>query len=145
MTRIRPERLWVSLVEPVDVYREQALAAVQSCSAHPVRSWPALPGDCEACFDPVLANHVFYYVPDLETVLASILRALAPSGLFLTAIAGQRNTLIQFWNHCFALIGRPVPFHTAEDMERTLIRMGAASISRIFTTSWPSRIRTRTA
>jgi SAM-dependent methyltransferase len=124
MTGIAADRLQLSLVEPVDVYRRQAIAEVRPHSTDPVCAWPALPEDCEACFDLVLANHVFYYVPDLEAALTGILRALAPSGLFLTAIAGQRNTLIQFWNRCFGLIGRPVPFHTAEDLERALTRLG---------------------
>jgi len=79
-----------------------------------VHAWRALPPDCEACFDVVLANQVFYYVPNLDDLLSGLSHALASSGLFLAAIAGQSNTLIQFWNHCFALLGKPVPFHTAE-------------------------------
>ncbi len=72
----------------------------------------------------MLANHVFYYVLNLDKVLSDIFRALTTGGLFLTAIAGQKNTLIQFWNYCFALIGKTVPYHTAEDLEITLAKQG---------------------
>ena len=40
-------------------------------------------------------------------------------------MAGQSNVLIQFWNSCFALIGKPVPFYTAEDLEDILATQGA--------------------
>jgi trans-aconitate 2-methyltransferase len=119
-----PVRLSLALVEPEGVYREQAVERLQPLTPHPVQAWPALPPGLADCFDLVLANHVFYYVPDLDGTLAAVLQALAASGLFLTAIAGQRNTLIQFWNRCFALIGKPVPFHTAEDVAAALSRLG---------------------
>jgi SAM-dependent methyltransferase len=124
--RFPRERLWLSLVEPEEGYRQQAIDQLQPFTAHPLQAWPALLPDLAAHFDLVLANHVFYYVPNLADVLAGILRALTPSGLFLTAMAGQRNILIQFWNACFAWIGKPVPFHTAEDLEVTLARQGAS-------------------
>jgi SAM-dependent methyltransferase len=120
LARFPQERLWLSLVEPEEEDRQRAIDQLQPFTAHPVQAWPALLPDVEAYFDLVLANHVFYYVPDLDEVLSGILRALTPSGLFLTAMAGQSNILIQFWNSCFALIGKPVPFHTAEDLEGTL-------------------------
>ena len=70
----------------------------------------------------MLANHVLYYVPDLDGTLAALHRALAPSGLFLTAMAGQRSTLAQWCQQCFAWLGRPYPFHTAENLESVLVR-----------------------
>src|SRR5262249_54445004 len=124
LARFPQERLWLSLVEPEEGYRQRAIEQLQPFTAHPVQAWPALLPDLAAHFELVLANHVFYYVPKLDEVLAGILRALTPSGLFLTAMAGQRNILIQFWNSCFALIGKPVPFHTAEDLEVTLAQQG---------------------
>lgn len=120
--RFPAERLWLSLVEPDDVYRQQAAERLQPLSAFPVLAWPELPSNLEACFDLVLANHVLYYVPNLDDTIAAIIRALAPAGLFLAAVAGQRNTLIQFWHHCFGQIGKSVPHHTAEDVEATLTR-----------------------
>jgi trans-aconitate 2-methyltransferase len=109
-------------VEPVEVYRQQAQQTVAAVTRHPVEAWPELPVPVAGRFDLILANHVFYYVPDLEAVVPRLLEALAPSGRLLTALAGQRNTLIQFWNRCFALIGRPVPYHTAEDLTALLAR-----------------------
>lgn len=126
LARLPPERLWLSLVEPEVEYRQQALEQLQPLTAHPIQAWPALPPFIEAHFDLVLANHVLYYVPNLDEVLASILRALTASGLFLTAIAGQRNILIQFLIYCFALIGKPFPFHIAEDLEASLAGLGEA-------------------
>jgi SAM-dependent methyltransferase len=119
-----PARLEISLVEPDDVYRGQAIERVRSFTARPVRAWAALPTDSVTCFDFMLANHVLYYVTDLDGTLAALLGALAAPGLFLTAMAGQRNGLIQFWNACFALLGLPVPFHTSEDLEAALARRG---------------------
>ncbi len=116
------ENLSLSLVEPDDVYRRQAVERLQPLTTHPINAWPEIPSELGARFDLVLANHVFYYVSNLDDVVATIHGALAPSGLFLAAIAGPRNTLIQFWNHCFALIGKPVPYNTAEDFELALER-----------------------
>lgn len=118
------DRLRLSLVEPDEEYRQQAIEQLQPFTVHPVQTWPALPPHSDACFDLVLANHVFYYVPDLDEVLASLLRALTPSGLFLAAMAGKRNTLIQFATYCFALINMPYPYHTAEDLEASLDMQG---------------------
>jgi hypothetical protein len=39
------------------------------------------------------------------------------SGLLLCALAGQGNTLIEFWNRCFGLPGEAVPCHTAEHLQ----------------------------
>lgn len=119
---IPPERLRLALVEPVAAYQQEALQRLASFTRQPVETWAELPSNLPSQFDLILANHVFYYVPDLETVVPRLLDALAPSGLLLTAMAGQRNTLIQFWNRCFAMIGRPVPYHTAEDFEAVLSR-----------------------
>jgi SAM-dependent methyltransferase len=117
-----PARLELSLVEPDDDYRESAIQRLRPFTSRPPRAWPALPTDLVACFDLVLSNHVLYYVTDLDGTLASILRSLASGGCFLTAMAGQRNGLIQFWNRCFELIGMPVPFHTSEALEALLAR-----------------------
>ena len=122
--RVPPERLRLALVEPDDVYRHQAVERLQPFTTQSVCAWPALPPHLHACFDLVVANHVLYYVPDLDGTLAALLRALATPGLFLTAMAGQRNTFAQFCNHCFTLLRQPNPFRTAEDLEGALTRHG---------------------
>jgi SAM-dependent methyltransferase len=124
--RIPAEHLQLSLVEPVEVYRQQAAERLHEFSTLPVRLWPAMPPDLHGCFDLVLANHSLYYVPDLDTTVSSLLRSLSSPGLFLCALAGQENLLIQFWNHCFGLIGKAVPYHTAEDLKSVLLKEGVA-------------------
>jgi SAM-dependent methyltransferase len=118
------ERLQLALVEPDDAYRYQAIGRLQSFTTQPVCAWPALPPHLQACFDLVLANHVLYYAPDLDGTLSAILRVLATPGLFLVAMAGQKNTLAQLCIRCFTLLGQPNPFHTAEDLEVALARQG---------------------
>jgi trans-aconitate 2-methyltransferase len=122
----RRERLELSLVEPEDGYRRKAAERLQEFAAAPVRVWPELPADCEECFDLVLSNHVLYYVPDLDHALTRILRALTRGGLFLTALAGQANVLIQFWHAAFGMLNRPIPFYEAEDLEIALRQRGQA-------------------
>jgi len=119
---VPPNHLHLSLVEPDDVYRREAVRRLQSRTAHPIPSWPSLPPDLTGRFDLVLANHVFYYVPNLEELILNIVRATSDGGVLIAAMAGQENRLIQFWNHCFALLGKPVPFNTAEDLESVAIR-----------------------
>jgi trans-aconitate 2-methyltransferase len=126
LLQMPPERLEVSLVEPVEAYRRQAVERLQPATAKPVRAWPELPTGTEVWFDLVLANHVLYYVPDLDSVLSALCRVLDRPGLLVMAVAGQRNTLIQFWNQAFALIGKPVPYHMAEDVGAALDGLGIA-------------------
>jgi SAM-dependent methyltransferase len=123
---IPPSRLRLALVEPDDVYRHQAIEQLQPYSTQSVQAWPALPPHLHAGFDLVVANHVLYYVPDLDGTLVALLSALATPGLFLAAMAGRVNTLARLCLHCFDVLGKPFPFHTAEDCEAALARLGEA-------------------
>ena len=67
-----------------------------------------------------------YYVPDLHGTLVVLLGALASSGLLLAAMAGRANAMAQLCRQCFDLLGKSFPFHTAEDCEAILARLGAA-------------------
>jgi trans-aconitate 2-methyltransferase len=118
------DRLDLTLVEPSEDYRRQAVERLTSRTAYPVRAWGELPAGSVEEFDLILSNHVLYYVPDLEAALGRILGALDVNGLFLTAIAGRDNALVDLWFRGFPLIGRPVPYHTAEDVESALSRLG---------------------
>ena len=40
-----------------------------------------------------------------------------PGGTLLTAIAGWDNMLLELWKTGFAMLGQPVPYYTAEDVE----------------------------
>lgn len=45
----------------------------------------------EGAFDVVLANHMLYHVPDLDTALRGIRRVLRPGGKLLAATNGRRH------------------------------------------------------
>ena len=91
-----PERLRLMLVDPVESARRQAVAQLARFTEAPVAESAALPAGLVASFDIVLANHVFYYVPDLRGQLTSLIDALSNSGIFVTAIAALSNALIEF-------------------------------------------------
>ena len=118
------DRLDLALVEPSEAYRRRALDRLEARTTRPIRSWSELPPESVGEFDLILSNHVLYYVPELERTLGRIVRALAPNGLFLTAIAGRDNALVDFWFQGFPMIGRDVPHQTAEDVEAALARLG---------------------
>jgi SAM-dependent methyltransferase len=120
------DRLDLALVEPSAAYRKQAVERLGTRTDRPIRAGDALPPGPSQAFDLILSNHVLYYVPELEAALERIIQALAPGGLFLTAIAGRDNALVDFWFRGFPLIGRPVPYHTAEDVEAALRGLGRA-------------------
>lgn len=120
-----PDQLGLSLVEPVDDYRGLAVARLDGASRPPIHAWKELPGELDAPFDFILSNHVCYYVTDLRGRLDGLIKSLGSGGIFLAAIAGRSNVLVDFWFRGFALIGEPVPYNTAEDFERALIDLGA--------------------
>ncbi len=120
-----PWRLRLSLVEPVDAARRQAVARLARYSDHPLVDSATLPSDTAGRFDVVLANHVFYYVPNLDAHLSALVDALAPSGVLVTAIAPRSNALIEIWIAGFRLLGREIPYNTSEDVESSLRRLGA--------------------
>jgi trans-aconitate 2-methyltransferase len=119
------QRLDLALVEPSAAYRRQAVERLGATTVRPLRAWDGLPPGTERAFDLILSNHVLYYVPDLGATLDRIVRALDRRGLFLAAIAGRDNALVDLWFRGFPLIGRPVPYHIAEDVEAALAGLGA--------------------
>jgi SAM-dependent methyltransferase len=119
-------RLDLALVEPSAAYRQQAVERLGVMTDRPLRAWDALPLGTERAFDLILSNHALYYVPELEATLDRIVRALDHRVLFLTAIAGRDNALVDLWFRGFPLIGRPVPYHIAEDVEAALAGLGVA-------------------
>lgn len=120
-----PARVQLTLVEPVESARRQARARLAGLTQVPLVESAALAAGSVGCFDVILANHVLYYVPDLEGQLARLLAALSASGLFVTAIAARTNALIEFWMAGFRWLGREIPYHTAEDVEVALRKLGA--------------------
>jgi trans-aconitate 2-methyltransferase len=122
----RPESIQLTLVEPVDSVRRKAAAHLGSFTSVSIAESSALPAGLVKCFDVVLANHVFYYVPDLHVTLRRLMDSLSPTGMFLTAIAGRTNALIQFWTVGFKLLDQDIPYHTSEDVEAAFRELGAS-------------------
>lgn len=121
-----PERVALTLVEPVDSVRRQAVERLASRSGTPIAESATLPAAGVGPFALILANHVFYYVPNLRAELAKLVDSLAARGTFVTAIAGRSNVLIEFWIAAFRELGRDVPYHVAEDVEEALQELGAS-------------------
>lgn len=119
------DRLQLKLVEPVESARREAAGTLARFSVSPIVDAPSLaPNEIANCFDVVIANHVLYYVPDLRQQLAQLSELLSPTGLFVTAIAGRANALIEFWTTAFKLLGREVPHYTSEDVAVALQSLG---------------------
>lgn len=119
-------RLHLALVEPDAVYRQQAVARLQPLTTQPVRAWAALPSPSQAAYDLVLAHHVLSYVPGLASTVTALWHSLAPEGLWLTAMGRQHHTFTQWCRQCFAWLGQPYPYHTADDLEGVLTSQGVA-------------------
>jgi SAM-dependent methyltransferase len=122
----RPERLRLTLVEPVESVRREAVARLARFAASPLVESSALPNTLAEHFDIVLANHVFYYVPNLESTLRQLIAVLAPTGVGLVAIAPRTNVVLsELWFVAFKLLGREVPYNTSEDVEVALQALNA--------------------
>jgi trans-aconitate 2-methyltransferase len=119
-----PTRLELTLVEPVEAARRQAVGRLGAFSDAPISNFAALPSVLDGRFHLVLANHVFYYVPELREQLDGLIDSLTRDGVFLTAIAGRTNALIKIWIAAFGSLGRPVPYHTSEDVNAALTELG---------------------
>lgn len=126
LTRLQapPEHLHLTLVDPDAGYRQEAQAALQRFTANTINAWPTMPTTISQRYDLALANHVLYYVPDLCGVVEQIVQRLKPRGRFLIAMAGRDNTLAHIWESSRPLLGQPLPYHTAENLEQVLARLG---------------------
>jgi SAM-dependent methyltransferase len=120
------DRLRLTLVEPVEAVRREAVERMAPISAAPIVDSATLPADTAGGFDLVLANHVLYYVDDVRRSVAALVDLVAPGGMMATAIAGRANALIEIWIAAFGMIGREVPYHTSEDVEAALVELGVA-------------------
>jgi SAM-dependent methyltransferase len=120
-----PERLRLTLVEPAESVRREAVARLARFTASPVVESSALPITLAEPFDIVLANHVFYYVPDFEGTLRQLIAVLAPTGIGLVAISARTNVLREFLFAAFKLLGRESPYNTSEDIEDALQALNA--------------------
>lgn len=126
LVRWPPQQLQLSLVDPAAAVRRQAVARLAPFTSASIADWNELPADLDGRFEVVLANHVLYYVADLQALLSRLIRAAAPGGAIIAAIAPRANALIEFWIVGFKLLGRDVPYSTSEDVERALRAIGAS-------------------
>lgn len=117
-----PHQLQLTLVEPVAHQRAQAAQRLAQFSGQSLTSGERLEATPGGPFDLIVSNHALYYVDDLHATLQALVDALAPDGRLLLAIAGFDNMLCGLWKIGFALLGKPVPYHTAEDVEAELQR-----------------------
>ena len=83
----------------------------------------------DACFDAVIANHMLYHVPDLDSGLSEAARVLAPGGRFYATTNGE-NTLLELQQIYKSFEGRGT-FTYAKDVPFTL-RNGRAVLKRHF-------------
>jgi SAM-dependent methyltransferase len=120
-----PERLRLTLVEPAESVRREAVVRLARFTASPLVASSALPIALDNRFDVALANHVFYYVPDLQGTLRQLIAAVAPTGILLIAIAARTNVLCEFSIAGFKLLGREMPYNTSEDIEIALRALNA--------------------
>jgi trans-aconitate 2-methyltransferase len=121
----RPEHLRLTLVEPAESMRREAVTRLARFTASPLAESPALATALAGRFDIVLARHVFYYVPDLENILSQLITALAPAGVGLAAISARTNVLSQFGIAAFKRLGREAPYNASEDVEVALQALNA--------------------
>jgi trans-aconitate 2-methyltransferase len=117
---VDPHRLTLSLVEPDVGYLHQAATRLQTFSSTPVSAWTSLPSEQSHSFDLIVANHVLYYVNDLDQTLGQILNTLTVGGLFLISMGGSKNVLCHLINLAFASFDEPMPYYLAEDLEIVL-------------------------
>src|SRR5262245_54817236 len=87
-------RLRLTLVEPVESVRRQAVARLSGYTEHPVVDAATLPGGALASCEVVLANHVLYYVPELRSHLAGLIGALSPAGGAVAAIGAASTAAV---------------------------------------------------
>ena len=107
-----PEEIELTLLEPASAALERALIRFQDlpfkalCSCSDMEELP------KQTFELILSHHVFYYVPELDMVLRQLKERLAPGGLFLTAIAGDRSGPGLLQDEALKLAGLSSPYRS---------------------------------
>ncbi len=119
-----PQNFHLTIVEPDQGFREQALTDLRPFSFHPIQAWPLLDRDVAPIFDLIFSHHVLYYVPDLEIVLARLVGALKTGGRMLVVQGGAGNGLNQLVWSAFERIGEKAPYNYSEDTSAILSRRG---------------------
>lgn len=122
----------ISLLEPARQQLNEAAQRLASRSVTPVVTFGDL-NNLSGCYDLIVANHCFYYVPDVTHSLWRLVAALDQHGILIIAISGQDNLLIQLWQQGFFCIDEAVPYHTAETVENACRALGLDAVPRDLT------------
>ncbi|MBI1247600.1 methyltransferase domain-containing protein [bacterium] len=112
-----PALLQLTLMEPVRHQRQLAARRLAGFSRRKVETWDQFPDSDEQKFDLIISNHVLYYVDNLQETVQQMARRIALGGKVLLAMASWENELLKIWKAGFGLLGIPVPYYTAEDVE----------------------------
>ena len=123
---LTPETLHITLCEPVAHQLDQAAERISRFSHHPIETLEDVSAAEDRQFDLIVANHVLYYVRDLEETIREMRRALALGSKLALTMASWENMLLEAWKVGFGLIGREVPYYTSEDVQRVLAEQGFA-------------------
>ena len=106
--------LHLTIVEPDDEFRSQALQTLKPYSDHPIEAWPLLDRDLSPTFDLITSHHVLYYVPNLEQTLSRLTRALLPNGRMLLVQGGHGNGMNKIVFAAFDHLQEQPPYHYSE-------------------------------
>ncbi|MEW4454477.1 class I SAM-dependent methyltransferase [Bremerella sp. JC817] len=118
-----PERLKITLMEPVAHQLKFAVERVAPFTQHPLTTWEHFPTGAGTVpeFDLAVSNHVLYYVEDLEKSVTTLRWLTKPGGKLMLAMAGLENGLVQLWKSGFDSLREEIPFYICEDLEQVLV------------------------
>ncbi len=114
-----PEHLELVLVDIGEKIRLEAMAKLQPFSQYQIQAADQIPQKSSP-FDIIIANHVLYYIDNLDQVIQKMWNLVKRNGTFFISIAGNDNTLIDLWKLGFDEIEKPLPYHISEDIEQIL-------------------------
>ncbi len=111
------------LVEIGKISRDKATERLSRGIPNGVYSSDHLSPDTKETFDIIIANHSLYYVPNLKETTKHLYKKLRANGLFLVALAGRSNFLINIWKECFSLLDMEIPYYLSEQFENILLEL----------------------
>jgi SAM-dependent methyltransferase len=115
---LNPGHLQLHLVEIAREARHAAVRKLQPYSVHPIRHAARLADDLQDV-DLIIANHVLYYLDDLQEIIGKLHHILSPDGRLMIAMSGLENFLVSIWQTAFSSIQMSIPYRVAEDVEAT--------------------------
>ena len=117
-----PEEIELTLLEPAGAALERALIRFQERPLGALKSCSDIEALPRQTFELILSHHVFYYVPELDQVLRRLKERLAPGGLFLTAIAGDRSGPGLLQDEALKLAGLSSPYRSGLEVREIFLK-----------------------